>query len=70
MDFAQLSQARYSLRKFSDRPVEPEKLTAVLEAGRNAPRPTISSPSAFSCSRPRRPWKRLTAARPPISIRR
>ena len=37
MDFAQLSQARYSLRKFSDRPVEPEKLAAVLEAGRNAP---------------------------------
>lgn len=37
MDFAQLSQARYSLRKFSDRPVEPEKLSAVLEAGRNAP---------------------------------
>lgn len=37
MDFAQLSQARYSLRKFSDRPVEPEKLEAVLEAGRNAP---------------------------------
>lgn len=37
MDFATLSAARYSLRKFSDRPVEPEKLAAVLEAGRNAP---------------------------------
>ena len=37
MDFAALSAARYSLRKFSDRPVEPEKLAAILEAGRSAP---------------------------------
>lgn len=37
MDFATLAAQRYSLRKFSDRPVEAEKLTAVLEAGRSAP---------------------------------
>ena len=37
MEFAKLSEARFSLRKFSDRPVEPEKLAAVLESGRNAP---------------------------------
>ena len=37
MEFLQLSEARYSLRKFSNRPVEAEKLAAVLEAGRNAP---------------------------------
>ena len=37
MEFLQLSEARYSLRKFSDRPVEAEKLAAILEAGRNAP---------------------------------
>ena len=37
MDFAKLSAERYSLRKFSDRPVEGEKLDLVLEAGRNAP---------------------------------
>ena len=37
MDFNVLSAARYSLRKFSDREVEPEKLALVLEAGRNAP---------------------------------
>ena len=37
MEFLQLSEARYSLRKFSGRPVEAEKLAAVLEAGRNAP---------------------------------
>ena len=37
MDFAKLAEERYSLRKFSGRPVEPEKLAAVLEAGHNAP---------------------------------
>ena len=37
MEFAKLSEERYSLRKFSDRAVEPEKLAAVLEAGRSAP---------------------------------
>ena len=37
MDFEELSAERYSLRKYSDRPVEPEKLALILEAGRNAP---------------------------------
>ena len=37
MDFEKLSAARYSLRKFSPAPIEPEKLALVLEAGRNAP---------------------------------
>ena len=37
MDFAKLAAERYSLRKFSDRPVEEEKLSAILETGRNAP---------------------------------
>ena len=37
MDFASLSAARYSLRKFSDNKVEQEKLDLILESGRNAP---------------------------------
>ncbi len=37
MDFAALAAQRYSLRKYSDRPVEQEKLDAILETGRNAP---------------------------------
>ena len=37
MDFNTLSAQRYSLRKYSDAPVEPEKLEMILEAGRNAP---------------------------------
>ena len=39
MDFAVVSAQRYSLRKFSDRPVETEALSAILEAGRSAHRP-------------------------------
>jgi len=37
MDFAKLSAERYSLRKYSDKAVEEEKLALILEAGRNAP---------------------------------
>ena len=37
MDFIELSKKRYSVRKFSDKPVEEEKLLKVLEAGRLAP---------------------------------
>ena len=37
MDFQTLSAARYSLRKFSPAPVEEEKLSLILESGRNAP---------------------------------
>ena len=37
MEFKDVIQNRYSCKKYSDIPVEPEKLTAVLEAGRLAP---------------------------------
>lgn len=37
MSFIELAKARYSIRKFSDKPVEPEKLEQILEAGRIAP---------------------------------
>lgn len=37
MTFMDLAKARYSVRKFSDKPVEKEKLDAILEAGRIAP---------------------------------
>lgn len=33
MDFTELAQARYSVRKFSDKAVEPEVLKRILEAG-------------------------------------
>lgn len=37
MEFLKLAQERYSCKKFSGRQVEPEKLAAILEAGRLAP---------------------------------
>ncbi len=37
MDFLTLAKARYSCKKFSDQPVEKEKLEQTLEAGRLAP---------------------------------
>ena len=37
MSFAQLVKQRYSVRKFDSRPIEKEKMDAILEAGRLAP---------------------------------
>jgi len=37
MDFLELAKNRFSVRKFSDKPVEKEKLDLILEAGRLAP---------------------------------
>ncbi len=37
MEFKEVVQNRYSCKKYSDRPVEAEKLNAILEAGRLAP---------------------------------
>ena len=37
MKFLELARERFSCRKFSDKPVEDEKITAILEAGITAP---------------------------------
>ena len=37
MEFKEVVRNRYSCKKYSDRPVEAEKLNAILEAGRAAP---------------------------------
>lgn len=37
MDFEQVLKGRFSVKKFTDRPIEQEKLDAILEAGRLAP---------------------------------
>ncbi len=37
MNFAQLCQERYSVRKYDSRPIEAEKLEMILNAGRVAP---------------------------------
>lgn len=37
MNFLELAKARYSVRKFSDQPIEQDKLNLILEAGNAAP---------------------------------
>lgn len=37
LDFLQIAKRRYACRQYQDRKVEPEKLEAILEAGRVAP---------------------------------
>lgn len=37
MDFMELSKKRFSVRKYSDKPIEAEKLNKILEAGNTAP---------------------------------
>ncbi len=37
MSFAELTRARYSCRRYTDRAVEPEKVETIIEAGRIAP---------------------------------
>lgn len=44
MDFFELAKARYSCKKFADKPVEKDKLEKILEAGRLAPTAKNSQP--------------------------
>ena len=37
MDFLELAADRYSVRSYSDRPIEPEKMERILKAGQLAP---------------------------------
>jgi len=45
--FLDLAKARYSVRKYERKAVEPEKLTAILEAGRVAPTAANKQPCVF-----------------------
>jgi nitroreductase len=45
--FLDLAKSRYSVRKYEDRTVEAEKLTAILEAGRVAPTAANKQPCIF-----------------------
>lgn len=44
MDFSELVRLRQSVRRYQDRPVEPEKLQAIVEAFRLAPSASNSQP--------------------------
>lgn len=70
MDFQSLSAARYSLRKFSSQPVEPEKLAQILEAGRNAPTAHNNQPQRIFVLQSPEALEKPTPVPPRISIRR
>lgn len=46
-DFLSLAAARYSVRSFSDRRIEPEKLEKILQAGRLAPTAVNNQPQVI-----------------------
>ena len=48
MNFAEIANTRQSCRKYTDKPVEEEKLTAVLEAARLAPSACNGQPYHFT----------------------
>ena len=47
MNFLELAKKRFSVRKFTDQPVEEEKITMVLEAARVAPSAHNRQPYSF-----------------------
>ena len=54
MSYSELTRARYSCRSYEDRAVEPEKLSAILEAGRIAPSACNKHPTrVLVCDTPR-----------------
>ena len=58
MNFIELSKKRFTVRKFSDVPVEKEKLDKMLEAGNTAPTAKIFNRREFMYYRAKKPWKR------------
>ena len=63
MSYTELARARYSCRAYEDRPVEAEKLAAILEAGRIAPSACNKHPTrVLVCDTPRLREKAATAA--------
>ena len=47
LSFLELAKSRYSVRKYQNRAVEADKLTAILEAGRVAPTAANKQPCTF-----------------------
>ena len=63
MTFMELARARYSVRSFDSRPVEPEKLEAVLEAGRVAPTAVNAQPQKIFVAQSRESLDALETCR-------
>jgi nitroreductase len=61
MDFMELAAARYSVRKFDDRPIEPEKLEKILRAGLLAPTAKNQQPQKVFVVRSKEALEKLGA---------
>ena len=59
MEFIDLVKSRYSVRDYDSRPIEEEKLAAVLEAGRLAPTATNAQPQRIFVVRDEASLKKL-----------
>jgi len=68
MNFLELAKKRYSVRKYQDRAVETEKLTAILEAGRVAPTAANKQPCVFLVLNDKNSIEKLTKACDPFSV--
>lgn len=64
MTFVELARARFSCRAYEDRPVESEKIQAVLEAGRLAPSACNNQPWHFVVVRDPEQRRKLNAVYP------
>ncbi|CAK7006401.1 MAG: Albonoursin synthase [Desulfovibrio sp.] len=64
MEYAQLIKERYSVRKLSDRPVEEEKIAAILEAARVAPTAVNKQPQRLLVIRNAEGMEKLKACTP------
>jgi len=64
MKFINLAEERYSLRKFSDQPVEKEKLDLVLKAGQLAPTACNNQPQRILVIENKAALKRLKQCTP------
>lgn len=64
MDFLELAKARFSVRAFSDRPIEEEKLSLILEAAKAAPTAVNFQPQKLYVVRDPEALAKLSALRP------
>lgn len=64
MDFIELATSRYSVRDFSDRPVEPEKINAILEAAKVAPTAVNYQPQKLYVAKSPDSMARISSLRP------
>ena len=64
MTFMELAKSRYSVRGFSDAPVEEEKLAAILEAGRIAPTACNNQPQKIYVGKSREARQKLASVCP------